>query len=92
MLMNRPLLLAFILAALLVSGCGGAELTASDLPSLTGQERAIFGLCQSDKYIADHGKKGWETFLFRHDSPAALEKALLERDYSCTMGEVRDYL
>jgi hypothetical protein len=77
-----------------VSGCSStsAELTANDLSSLNDQERAVFLLCQSDKYIADHGKKEWEAFLFKHDSPATLEKALLERDYSCTMDEVHDYL
>ena len=71
-------------AAILIVGCGGAELTAADLPRLDDQERALFLLRQSDKYVEEHGKQAWETFSLKYDSPSDLEAALLKRGYSCT--------
>ncbi len=80
-------------AAILIAGagCGGAELTAADLPRLDDQERAVFLLCQSDKYVEEHGKQAWETFSLKYDSPSDIEAALLKRGYSCTEQEVHDY-
>jgi len=91
--MRKIIMAALFVLGMVLSGCGGsAELTASELGQLDKQERAIFLLCQSDKYIADHGKRAWNSFSLKYDTPHAVETALLKRGYSCTEEEVHDYL